>query len=258
MAKDHDTARPASIIRGGYTVRFASSDADIRAAQRLRHLCFVEATGLPAAANGRDEDRFDALCDHVLVEDANGTLAGCYRVLAFASGATISTGYAAQFYDLSRLSDYPDPLVEMGRFCIHPDKQNADVLRLAWGMLAAFVDARGAKMLFGCSSFAGTDPKPYKDALDLLAARHQAPDDWAPRSRACDVVRYAADATPLIDHKTALSQLPSLLKTYLSMGGWVSDHAVIDRTMNTLHVFTGLEIVKIPPARAAALRSVAG
>ena len=41
------------------------------------------------------------------------------------------------------------------------------------------------------------------------------------------------------------------------MGGWVSDHAVIDARLNTLHVFTGLEIAAIPPARARALRAIA-
>ena len=43
----------------------------------------------------------------------------------------------------------------------------------------------------------------------------------------------------------------------LAMGGWVSDHAVIDRQMNTLHVFTGLEISAIPAARKRLLRAVA-
>ncbi len=41
------------------------------------------------------------------------------------------------------------------------------------------------------------------------------------------------------------------------MGGWVSDHAVIDEAMNTLHVFTGVEVSAIPEARARALRNVA-
>ena len=40
------------------------------------------------------------------------------------------------------------------------------------------------------------------------------------------------------------------------MGGWVSDHAVVDREMNTLHVFTGLEIGRIPPERVRVLRMV--
>jgi putative hemolysin len=41
-------------------------------------------------------------------------------------------------------------------------------------------------------------------------------------------------------------KMPPLLRAYLLMGGWVSDHAVIDYKLNTLHVFTGLEVRKIP------------
>jgi putative hemolysin len=52
--------------------------------------------------------------------------------------------------------------------------------------------------------------------------------------------------------------MPPLLRTYLMMGGWVSDHAVIDRQMGTLHVFTGVEIRAIPAARARMLRALAG
>ena len=42
------------------------------------------------------------------------------------------------------------------------------------------------------------------------------------------------------------------------MGGWVSDHAVVDEKMNTLHVFTGVEIGAIPAARKRLLRAVSG
>ncbi len=52
-------------------------------------------------------------------------------------------------------------------------------------------------------------------------------------------------------------QMPPLLRSYLAMGGRVSDHAVIDAQMNTLHVFTGLEIAVIPPRRKRLLRAIA-
>jgi putative hemolysin len=58
--------------------------------------------------------------------------------------------------------------------------------------------------------------------------------------------------------RKAMPRLPPLLRTYLMMGGWVSDHAVVDSQMNTLHVFTGVEIARIPPARKRLLRAVAG
>jgi hypothetical protein len=50
--------------------------------------------------------------------------------------------------------------------------------------------------------------------------------------------------------------MPPLLRSYLVMGGWVSDHAVVDRDMNTLHVFTGVEVAAIPAARQRSLRAI--
>ena len=59
------------------------------------------------------------------------------------------------------------------------------------------------------------------------------------------------------DTQRGLQGMPSLLRTYLGMGGWVSDHAVIDEALDTLHVFTAVEIDRIPPARARLLRLIA-
>lgn len=257
MAKDHETGRPAPLRRGRYVARFAANTSDLEATGKLRHTCFVDEAGRAPRDGGLETDQFDALCDHVMVEDAaSGRLVCCYRLMTFSDGSSLSTSYSGQYYDLANLSCYPAPMVEMGRFCVTPDVNDGDALRVAWGMLAAFVDLHGAGLLFGCSSFAGLDPAPYSDAFDVLAERHLAPQIWAPARTAPQVISFADDAGPVRDRRAALGQVPSLLKTYLAMGGWVSDHAVVDQDMNTLHVFTGLEINAIPPARAQALRAV--
>lgn len=56
----------------------------------------------------------------------------------------------------------------------------------------------------------------------------------------------------------ARAQMPPLLRSYLAMGGWVSDHAVVDAELGTLHIFTALEVDRVPPARARSLRQIAG
>ena len=61
----------------------------------------------------------------------------------------------------------------------------------------------------------------------------------------------------LIDPRRAMAAMPPLLRTYLMMGGWVSDHAVMDRQLGTMHVFTGVEIRAIPPARRRLLHALA-
>ena len=43
--------------------------------------------------------------------------------------------------------------------------------------------------------------------------------------------------------------------SYLKLGGWVSDHVVIDHDLQTIHVFTGLEIKNIPDNRLRFLKS---
>ena len=250
-----------SLCRGRYTARIADRDDDVHRAQRLRHLVFIGSrSGAAPRAGMRDVDEFDGICRHMLVEDSEtGALLCCFRLMPLQGGDEIGRSYSAQYYGLSPLAGFAGRMVEMGRFCIHPERRaDPDILRVAWGAMARFVDAHGARMLFGCSSFEGTEAERYRDAFALLKERHLAPRRWQPRVKAPRVFRFArrlGRAQP--DKRRALVSMPPLLRSYLAMGGWVSDHAVVDNDLGTLHVFTGLEIGAIPPARARLLRAVA-
>jgi putative hemolysin len=157
---------------------------------------------------------------------------------------------------LSALQSYQGKLVEMGRFCIDPDCNDPDVLRIAWGAMTQYVDHNDVSLLFGCASFHGIDQDAYRDSFAMLRDKHLAPKRWLPRVKAPNVFRFAQRLTVAPDMKQAMRRMPPLLKTYLMMGGWVSDHAVVDAQMNTLHVFTGVEIGSIPPARQRLLRAL--
>ncbi|MDP3342630.1 GNAT family N-acetyltransferase [Frigidibacter sp.] len=250
-----------SLRRGRYEARFAETSEDLARAQGLRWLAFVANRGLAGEAPmGLDADAFDEVCRHVLVEEVRtGTLVCCFRLLPLARGEEIGRSYSAQFYELSALRAFDGPMVEMGRFCIHPAWHDPDILRVAWGAMTRYVDEERVEMLFGCSSFMGAETGAHLDALTMLAARHLAPKRWLPRVKAPNVFRFAQRLRRRKpDARRAMLGMPPLLRTYLMMGGWVSDHAVVDRDLNTLHVFTGLEIRAIPPARARLLRGVAG
>ena len=244
--------------RGALTARLAESPADLEAAQRLRHLTFMELRGAAPQPDGRDSDALDGICEHMLVEDRRtGQLFCCFRMLPLASGAEIDRSYSAQFYDLEALRDYDAPMMEMGRFCVHPEaRTDPNVIRTAWSAMAAYVEARGVELLFGCSSFDGTDAEAYADAFALLKTKHLAPKRWLPRVKAPRTFPFARlfrFRRP--DMKAAAAKMPPLLRTYLMMGGWVSDHAVVDQNLNTLHVFTGLEVKRVPPSRVRLLMS---
>ncbi len=237
--------------RGRYQARRAAGPGDLAAAQRLRQRAFRNAGGL-------DSDAFDAACTHVLVEEAGGRLAACFRLLILPAGAGIGRSYAAQFYDLAALSRLPGPMAELGRFCIDPAfSLDPDVLRVAWGAMTRLVDEGGVRMLFGCASFRGTEPAAYHDTFALLEARHLAPDLWRPGTRGEGRVPLGGHLRRPLDRRAAVQAMPPLLRSYLAMGGRVSDHAVVDEDLGTLHVFCGLETAAVPPARARALRAVA-
>lgn len=233
-----------------FTARFAESAADIRAAQALRGQAFRG--GLP------DVDAFDRCCAHILVEDHLEQRPACaFRIQPFENGQQIAFSYAAQFYGLSGLRGYQGKLVEMGRFCIDPRYNDPDILRAAWGLLTAYVDEKNVEMLFGCSSFKGVAPAAHQEAFALLKERHLAPRQWLPEIKAPNVLRFAGGGNRP-NRAAAQRAMPPLLRSYLAMGGWVSDHAVVDADLDTLHVFTGLEISAIPDGRKRLLRAVAG
>ncbi|MBB1497742.1 GNAT family N-acetyltransferase [Paracoccus sp. MC1862] len=244
--------------KGRYRVRPALGEDDLRAAQRLRWLCFIGDRHGMDDPDARDADAHDALCRHLLIEDSrSGQLAGCFRLLDLESGADIDSSYSAQHYDLERLRAFPAAMIEIGRFCVHPAHSGSDILRTAWAALTRHVDAAGAGLLFGCSSFPGTDAAGYEDAFAMLRDCHQAPPRWLPRMRAPEVVRFPPPPRRP-DASRARATMPPLLRSYLTMGGWVSDHAVMDRALGTIHVFTGMEVSAIPSSRARALRLLAG
>ncbi|MEM8790915.1 MAG: GNAT family N-acyltransferase [Pseudomonadota bacterium] len=251
-----------AIFRAGkFRARLAETAEDVLACQHLRYLTFIETRHVDRGTNDArlDTDEFDAYCSHVMVEETRtGQLVCCFRMLPMANGSEIWRSYAAKYYELSALETYPGKMVEMGRFCIHPAWRDANILRVAWAAMTKFVDQEGVELLFGCSSFYGVDAEEYADAFALLKERHIAPKRWLPRVKARRIFPFKKKLRLRKPNlKLAMKGMPPLLRTYLVMGGWVSDHAVIDNELNTLHVFTGVEIKRVPPKRARLLRGIA-
>ncbi len=238
------------IVKGALVARLAEGRADMARALAFRRAAFLRHAGA-------EEDAQDALSAHVLVEGADQTLLAYFRVMLFGWGAGLAQGYAARFYDVGPLSGYARPIAEMGRFCVAPGGVHPDVLRLAWGAMTMIVEEGQAGLLVGCTSFRGADWLAHRAGLALLAAEFVGPVDHRPGQKAAEVVDLG-QAGPVGDRRAALAALPPLLRTYLAMGGWVSDHAVVDRELDTLHVFTCVEVDRVPAARAASLRAVAG
>jgi len=238
-----------TLVKGKYYAQQAQSPDDIADARALRARCF-------AGDQRGDADGYDARSIHILIKEMRSNkVVCCYRLLVV-QGADLNDSYAAQFYDLSALRSFPGPMIELSRFCVHPQWRDPDIVRVAWAAMTDIVDANDVKMLFGCASFAGIEATPHLDAFAMLKARHLAPECWAPKVKAPDIYHFATHVQCKPGARKAFEAMPPLLRSYLMMGGWVSDHAVIDAQMNTIHVFTGLEVAMIPAGRKRLLRAL--
>lgn len=263
---------------GGMTVHLAEGATDRAAILGLRARCF------PHRGSGREQwEVYDALCHQLIVRGPEGSgeadeatgspkargragtgerLAGSalasLRVLIAPVEVVVEQGYSAGFYDLSPLRAIPGPVAEVGRLCLAPGPRSWEALRLLLATLARLVDDAGAGLMLGCTSFPGADWRRHRPALALLAAGHLGPARLLPFRRAAEVVDYPRLAGPVsTEGRATPAALPPLLRSYLAMGGWVSDHAVADRDLDTLHVLTCVEVGGIRAARAARLRALA-
>lgn len=226
------------LTHGRLAARLLAPDDDLTEAMALRHLAFRR-------GRGPDSDPFDGLCRHLVVHEGP-TLVACARLQDFPAGADLGQSYAAAFYDLSPLP-HSGRALELGRFCLHPAHGDPAILRLAWGMVTRVTETDGVQLIFGCTSLEGAGAD-HRAALAALAPFVASPSP----------ARRAAETVSLPEGPGDASRLPALLRFYLSLGARVSDHAVIDRDLDTTHVLTLLPVADVPPARARALRSLAG
>ncbi|MFN4102403.1 MAG: GNAT family N-acyltransferase, partial [Pararhodobacter sp.] len=246
----HESLFGPPIHGGDREVRLAGPD-EIPAVLALRARAF--------RGGKADRDNFDATSLHLWVGRPAGAAGegpqATLRLRRHTDARALLQGYAAQHYDLTAMSAAGGTTLELGRLCAEPGAGEADLLRLLWAGVARVALVTGAARLIGCTSFHTTDVAGLDPAWALLKARHLGPVDLAPRVKAAET--YAFGTVTATPEAASASLLPPLLRAYLAMGGWVSDHAVIDRDLGTCHVFTCVDIDRLPPARRRVLEQMA-
>ncbi len=237
-----------AVTAGSLEVRLARNAEEVQAAQRLRYRIFYQemiAEPTPAmAAAGRDFDRFDEICDHMLVIDharppADGVV-GTYRVLRQSVAERNGGFYSAGEYDLTALlarGRRIGGLLELGRSCVHADYRTNATIHLLWRCIANYVREHRITTMFGCASLPGCDPAELALPLAYLHHEFLAPPDLTARALPklyTPMDLMAADEIPV---RSALRALPPLIKAYLRLGGFVGDGAVVDHQFGTTDVF---------------------
>jgi putative hemolysin len=218
-----EETRRASTPR--YTLLLSTDPTLIDAAQRLRHDVFTTEPGfaLAGASDGRDADRFDEFCDHLLVrEDNTGELVGCYRMLP-PPGAIAAGGlYTATEFDVTGLDALRPSLVEMGRAVVRDDHRNGGVVLLMWAGILAYLDRSGYDYVTGCVSVPVEDSdiagRLIRGVRDFVLRRHAAPSEYTVHPyRPVTIDGKGLDAI----EPPARVTVPPLMRGYLRLGAQV-------------------------------------
>lgn len=223
---------PQEATDGPYELDFARTEADLEAIQRLRFEVFnleMEEGLEQSALTGRDQDIYDATCDHLFVRHReSGQMVGTYRMQMLEKAEQGPGFYAGTEFDLSTLPD--DVLgasVEIGRACIHKDHRSLRVLYLLWKGLGRYTAFHQKRYLFGCCSISSQLAEDAWAVHAKLQGEGRLHPSWvvAPLpSHQCD-----PPGAPL-----AKMRPPRLMRTYLSLGATICSFPAIDREFKTI------------------------
>lgn len=243
---------PVLAVSGALEVRLAETELEIEQAQRLRYTVFYqEMSAIPSPKmreTGRDFDKYDDVCDHLLVvdrdahgEDGQPLVVGTYRLTREQDAMRAGGFYTSSEYNLAPMLNglqAGTKYLELGRSCVLKSyRSRPGTMQLLWKGLLAYVARFDIDLMFGCASLPGTDVAEMALPLSYLHHFHPMPESLRVRARPelfVDMNRMPADQ---IEAREGIRSLPPLLKGYVRAGCCIGDGAVIDHQFGTTDVF---------------------
>ena len=245
-SQEPDVTSPvsASMQAGHYEVRLAKSLAEIEAAQALRYRVFYLENNGHASKEmirlEREVDEWDECAHHIIVinQKADNAVVGTLRLVSNNRLANEQKFYTEKAFDLSKLRNNYDRILELSRYCIEPGGRSGTILLLIWKYAMKFIIDNHFQLMLGCASFPGLDVNQHKNNLMYLYRNNLAPEGLRP----VPIVSHSVDIATLHDETSDVQwddeqkAVPTLLRGYLKLGARISDTAIIDKQFNTVFV----------------------
>ncbi|MDE1175496.1 MAG: GNAT family N-acetyltransferase [Edaphobacter sp.] len=232
---------------GPYVARLALTEAEREMTYRLRFIVFnLEMNeGLESAfVDGMDRDRYDDVCDHLIVEEkSTGAIVGTYRLQTGDVAGRNFGYYSEQEFSFAPYEHMRSQIVELGRACIHRAHRSAEVLNLLWRGIARYALANDIRYMMGCCSLNSQDPGMGHAVSASLANCMAEPELWTVATEAFHLERP--------EEIPGQERAPKLLRAYLAIGAKICSEPAIDREFKTIDFLTLLDLHTLHPRVAA-------
>jgi putative hemolysin len=226
-----------------FRVGMAQTLEDVIECQRLRYLVFncELGEGLDSSAStGLDRDRFDFICDHLMVHDAaTGSLAGTYRMQSGYRAKGNLGYYGEGFFDFAPFENIRAEVLELGRACVREEYRNTNVLHMLWKGIARYAESCKARYLIGCSSLSSQDEAAGMALYETLREKY--------------LVEPSLRTNPVQGHEckssgspAATPRPPRLFRAYLDISARVCGPPAIDREFKTIDFLTLVDLKALP------------
>lgn len=221
----------------------AESLEDLIDCQRLRYLVFncELGEGLDSSAQtGLDRDRYDFICDHLMVRNSDsGKLVGTYRMQSGYRAKGNLGYYSEQFFDFTPFENIRAEVLELGRACVDTEYRNTGVLHMLWKGIARYAASCGARYLFGCSSLTSQDENAGMALYEQLREKYLIEAGFRTKPRPEFQCRASSDAAPT-------PSIPRLFRAYLDVSARLCGPPAIDREFKTIDFLTLIDLQRIP------------
>jgi putative hemolysin len=225
---------------GRLIVGLASTQEEVREAQRLRYQVFAEEMGAKLEGGpGIDEDGYDRYADHLMVRNAaTGEVVACTRLITDSRAAAGIGFYSQSEFDLTRVLVRPGRLLEVGRTCVRQGYRSGASIAVLWSGLAKVVASRGIDVLIGCASVPMLDGGLQAEAImRTVRAKHYAPELIRVHPR--KPMPRVGGAVP------ERPEVPPLLKAYLRLGSLVGGEPCWDEDFAVADLFIYLDVRRL-------------
>ena len=226
-----------------FRLSLAQNMDDLAACQRLRYLVFNCELGeglTDSHGSGLDRDRFDLICDHLMVHDTvSGRLVGTYRMQTGYRAKGNLGYYSEQLFDFAPFESLRGEILELGRACVHEDYRNTTALFMLWKGIASYAALCNARYLVGCSSITSQNEGEGMALYGELREKYLV--EPSLRTAPKPALQCRETSSSLVSPRP-----PRLFRAYLDISARLCGPPAIDREFRTIDFLTVLDLQAIP------------
>jgi putative hemolysin len=248
------------INKGNYILKTVSTFEEFQWMMKLRYDVFHREFQEKTDELGSDFDHYDADSDHLIIIDkTSASVIGCYRVRCSRFHQSF---YSESEFNIEQFLMQSEVKLELGRACVHLAHRNGTVISILWRGIREYMQKTNSTILFGCSSIKSTCAHETMNLIlrlqqmDVLSNQFLINPVGKYRFVEFDslLTSYLANGYNPRNERASV-EIPSLVSSYLKMGGKVHGLPAIDRDFSCIDLFTTLNLQDMNGALAERFRS---